>query len=313
MSIEDLKAVLQDTFWGTERGLSADSDTRAEIVELISQIEARNPTPNPNDALEKLNGNWKLAYTSNSELIALLALGKLPLVTVGEIFQIINGTTRTVENRIQLSAPLSRTSLTATAAFEVRSPKLLQIEFKEGQIGTPELLTDFEMPSSVDVLGQNVDLSALKAALQPLDGPVRSVVSQIGSFLSGAPDFKFPIQSPAPSASWLLTTYLDDQLRISRGDGGSVFVLMKEVEGPVDIVLYGQSTEVEPAVVTEEVVGAAVAADVVVGDVQNSDKEAAAVVEIADAVDAVIDEDNEKKSKKKKKKKSSTNGSTNSD
>ncbi|KAH7619209.1 hypothetical protein Ndes2526B_g06162 [Nannochloris sp. 'desiccata'] len=296
MSIEDLKAVLQDTFWGTERGLSADSDTRAEIVELISQLEARNPTPNPNDAIEKLDGNWKLAYTSNSELIALLALGKLPLLTVGEIFQTIDGASRTVENRIQLSAPFSRTFLTAIAAFEVRSPKLLQIEFKEGQVGTPELLTDFEVPSSVDVLGQNVDLSAVKALLQPLDGPVRSFVSQIGSLLSGAPDLKFPIQSPAPSASWLLTTYLDDQLRISRGDGGSVFVLVKEAREPTNIVLYEQSIEDawQPAVVMEDVVVAAVGRDV------DEDAEAVAVAEIVAAVNDVVVEDDER----------SANGST---
>lgn len=49
------------------------------------QLEARNPTPEPNDARELLSGAWRLAYTSNSELIALLALGRLPLVTVGEV------------------------------------------------------------------------------------------------------------------------------------------------------------------------------------------------------------------------------------
>ena len=29
--------------------------------------------------------------------------------------------------------------------------------------------------------------------------------------------------------SWLLTTYLDEDTRISRGDGGSVFVLVKDL------------------------------------------------------------------------------------
>jgi hypothetical protein len=283
MSVADLKAALQDTFWGVERGLSADSDTRAEIVELISQLEARNPTPNPNDAIEKLDGDWKLAYTSNSELIALLALGKLPLVSVGDVFQTIDGVSRTVENRIQLSAPFSRTSLTATAAFEVRSPKLLQIEFKEGQIKTPELLTDFQVPTSIDILGQNVDLSPVKTALQPLDGPLRSVVSQIGSLLSGAPDLKFPIQSPAPSTSWLLTTYLDDQLRISRGDGGSVFVLIKEAKEVTDMVMYGQNSEDAwpVAVVPDQVVAA-------VDGEEASSEELAAVAEVTSAVNAVL-------------------------
>ena len=233
MSIVELKAVLQDTFYGTERGLSADSDTRAEVVELISQLEARNPTPAPTEALELLNGTWKLAYTSNSELVALLALGKLPLVTVGDVYQIIDGSAQSVENRIQLSVPGSRTSLTASASFEVRSPKLLQIEFREGQVGTPELLADFELPSNVELLGQNLDLTPIKSVLQPLDGPLKSAVNQLGQLLAGIPDLKFPIDSPAPSAAWLLTTYLDKDLRISRGDGGSVFVLVKEEVDPL--------------------------------------------------------------------------------
>lgn len=229
LTLEELKDVLKDTLWGVERGLSADSDTRAEINELISQIEARNPTPQPNEALDTLNGSWKLAYTSNSELVALLALGRLPFVEVGDITQLVNCTSKTVENRIQLSAPFSRTSLAATAAFEVRSPKLLQVQFQEGQVATPELLADFELPQTVDVLGNSVDLGPLRAALQPLDGPLRAAVSQAGALLSNAPDLKFPIPSSSRQTStWLLNTFVDRDLRISRGDGGSVFVMTKE-------------------------------------------------------------------------------------
>lgn len=70
------------------------------------QLEARNPTPAPNDARALLSGTWRLAYTSNSELIALLALDRLPLVTVGEITQAIDPLGQTVENRVELAAPL---------------------------------------------------------------------------------------------------------------------------------------------------------------------------------------------------------------
>jgi hypothetical protein len=46
------------------------------------------------------------------------------------------------------------------------------------------------------------------------------------------PDVTLPINPPKQlqESSWLLTTYLDDTLRISRGDGGSIFVLTKEPE-----------------------------------------------------------------------------------
>ena len=46
-----------------------------------------------------LNGEWKLVYTSNSELTALLALSRLPFVTVGDITQTIDGPSLTVINK----------------------------------------------------------------------------------------------------------------------------------------------------------------------------------------------------------------------
>jgi hypothetical protein len=39
--VEELKLALIDSFWGTERGLSASSDSRAEINELITQASGR--------------------------------------------------------------------------------------------------------------------------------------------------------------------------------------------------------------------------------------------------------------------------------
>lgn len=58
--IDVLKKQLVDSFYGTNRGLSASSETRAEIVELITQLEAKNPTPAPTEALTLLNGKWIL-------------------------------------------------------------------------------------------------------------------------------------------------------------------------------------------------------------------------------------------------------------
>ncbi|KAM7274417.1 hypothetical protein ACFE04_029081 [Oxalis oulophora] len=40
--------------------VTASSETRAEIVELITQLEAENPTPAPTEALPLLNGKWIL-------------------------------------------------------------------------------------------------------------------------------------------------------------------------------------------------------------------------------------------------------------
>jgi len=227
MSVADIKAALLDSLFGTERGLSARSEVRAEINELITQLEAKNPTPSPTEMMSMLDGNWKLVYTSNSELLAILALSKLPFVTIGDITQNVDTVTSAVENKVQISVPLSRTAVSTKASFEVRSPKRLQVRFEQGVIKTPELLSDIEIPDSISVMGQSLDLSQVKGVLQPVSQGLSGIISQVGNLISQTPDLSFPIGDQ--SQTWLLTTYLDEDTRITRGDGGSIFILVKDV------------------------------------------------------------------------------------
>lgn len=221
--IKDLKRALVDSFYGTDRGLRASSETRAEIVELITQLEAKNPTPAPTEALSLLNGKWILAYTSFSELYPLLAAGTLPLVKVKEISQKFDSETLTVENSVLFAGPLATTSFSTNATFEVRSPKRVQIKFEEGIISTPQLIDSIEIPEDVQFLGQKIDLTPFKGVLSSVQDAASSVVRTI----SEQPPIKFPIRTDR-AQSWLLTTYLDEDIRISRADGSSVFVLIKE-------------------------------------------------------------------------------------
>ncbi|XP_073274965.1 light-induced protein, chloroplastic [Primulina huaijiensis] len=222
--IEVLKKQLVDSFYGTNRGLSASSETRAEIVELITQLESKNPTPAPTEALNKLNGKWILAYTSYRGLFPLLSTGvPLPLAKVEEISQTIDSVNFTVQNSVIFSGPLATTSITTNAKFEVRSPKRVQIKFEEGIIGTPQLTDSIELPENVEFLGQKIDLSPLRGLITS----VQDTASTVARTISSRPPLKFPIPR-TNSESWLLTTYLDSELRISRGDGGDIFVLVKE-------------------------------------------------------------------------------------
>ncbi|GAB4821945.1 hypothetical protein N2152v2_008991 [Parachlorella kessleri] len=263
LSVTELKSVLLDSLWGVDRGLSASSDARAEIDELITQLEAKNPTPQPNETPKLLNGTWRLVYTANSELLPLLGLSRLPLVNVEEITQTINGDTMSVENKVQLSGPLARTSFATSASVEVRSPKLLQVQFRQGRVATPQLLQDVALPQSLDVLGRQVDISPLQSVLQPLEGPLRGALSSLSGLLARQSDLQFPI--PAPQAStWLLNTYLDEDLRITRGDGGSVYVLVKDAFADADNLTPYDSAAAAAysAVVPEAPVAAAPAAGV---------------------------------------------------
>ncbi|KAM2734921.1 hypothetical protein EV2_038168 [Malus domestica] len=62
---------------------------------------------------------------------------------------------------------------------------------------------------------------------QGLLNSVQDTTSSVAKTISSKPPFKFSILC-SNAESWLLTTYLDGELRITRGDKDSVFVLMKE-------------------------------------------------------------------------------------
>lgn len=86
----------------------------------------------------------------------------------------------------------------------------------------PEIKWNISLPENVDVFGQKINLSPLQTSLNALEGAAATVSRAI----SGQPPLKVPIPGERNS-SWLLITYLDKDIRISRGDGG-LFVLARE-------------------------------------------------------------------------------------
>ncbi|KAG2326697.1 hypothetical protein Bca4012_035634 [Brassica carinata] len=218
----ELKRCLADTVYGTELGFRAGSEVRAEVLEIVNQLEALNPTPAPVENPELLDGNWVLLYTAFSELLPLLAAGSTPLLKVKSISQSIDTKSLSIDNSTTLSSPFADFSFSATASFEVRSPSRIEVSFKEGTLKPPEIKSSVDLPESVGVFGQEVNLSFLKQSLNPL----QDVAANISRAISGQPPLKLPFPGNRGS-SWLLTTYLDKDLRISRGDGG-LFVLARE-------------------------------------------------------------------------------------
>ncbi|XP_022852112.1 light-induced protein, chloroplastic-like [Olea europaea var. sylvestris] len=163
-------------------------------------------------------------YTSFVGLFPLLSSdAKMPLVSLEEISQTIDSENFTVQNTILFAGPLATTAITTNAKFEVRSPKRVQIKFQEGVIGTPQLTDSLVFAENVEFLGQKIDLTPIKGLVTSVENTASSVAKTISS----RPPLKFSL-SNSNAESWLLTTYLDDELRISKGDGGSAFVLIKE-------------------------------------------------------------------------------------
>ncbi|KDP30383.1 hypothetical protein JCGZ_17112 [Jatropha curcas] len=221
-NVGDLKRILVDTVYGTNFGFQASPEIRAEVLELVNQLEAMNPTQTPVDAAEVLDGNWVLLYTAFSELLPLLALGATPLLKVERISQAIDTSNLSIVNSTTLSSPFATFSFSASASFEVRSPSRIQVEFKEGTLQPPEIKSSIDLPENLDIFGQKINLSPVQQSLNPL----QEVAANIARTISGQPPLKIPIPG-SRTRSWLLITYLDDDLRISRGDGG-LFVLVKE-------------------------------------------------------------------------------------
>ncbi|KAG0461941.1 hypothetical protein HPP92_020417 [Vanilla planifolia] len=161
-------------------------------------------------------------YTAFSELIPLLALSSTPLLKIKKISQSIDSKNRTIVNETTLSSPGATFSFTASASFEVQTPSRIKVEFKEGAVRPPEVSPTLNLPETLEIFGQKVDLQPLKRSLDPL----QHAFANISGSVSRQPPFKFPFPGNG-ARSWLLTTYLDEDFMISRGDGG-LFVLAKE-------------------------------------------------------------------------------------
>ncbi|KAG6431509.1 hypothetical protein SASPL_109588 [Salvia splendens] len=224
----ELKRALVDTVYGSDSGFRASAEVRAEALELVTQLEAANPTPAPTESPDLLDGDWILVYTAYSELLPLLAAGSIPLLKVEEISQSIDSSSLTIENSTILSSPVSTISFSAIASFEVRSPSRIQVEFKEGKFKPPEIKSSIDLPESVNIFGQNINLSPVQQSLNPL----QNAIGGIARTISGQPPLNVRIPGER-TKSWLMITYLDEDFRISRGDGG-LFVLVKKGSSLLD-------------------------------------------------------------------------------
>lgn len=180
----------------TNRGLLASPRFQAELDQLIRQLEAHNPTANPAQAPELLSGCWQLLYTTSVDVIG---LGRVPGVTLGQIYQVIQADKNRVYNLAEAQGiPFLEGLLAVKARFEVVNPSRIAIYFEQSMLALQRLV-DYRHPTQwLERLEQEEPLPLIRI---PLD--------------SGR------------SQGWLDITYLDIDLRISRGDKGNVFVLAR--------------------------------------------------------------------------------------
>jgi hypothetical protein len=190
------KEALLEALGGKNRGLLATEADKQAILAAIAQLEDHNPTPRPIEALDKLSGNWRLIYTTSRDL---LRLDQLPLLKLGQTYQYINGADARVYNIAEIyGLPYLEGIVSVAARFEPVSERRVKVNFERSILGLQRLI-GYQTPVSFI---QQIESGKRFAAI----------------------DFNFNSQD---QQGWLDITYLDHNLRIGRGNEGSVFVLVK--------------------------------------------------------------------------------------
>ena len=193
------KVELLDAIAPVNRGLSASEPDRVAIQAAVAQLEGRNPTPEPLAAKELLEGNWRLLYTTSQEL---LNIDRLPLASLGPIYQCVRLAEGRIYNIAEVNGPPLLSGIVAVAArLEPVSQRRVNVRFERGVVGLRSLL-DYQTPSQFIAKMEN---TAKFSLLQGID---------------------FSINADQQTG-WLEITYLDDTLRIGRGNQGNLFVLQK--------------------------------------------------------------------------------------
>ncbi|MBE9228718.1 PAP/fibrillin family protein [Phormidium sp. LEGE 05292] len=190
------KIELLEAIAGKNRGLLANENDKLAIMALVAQLEDRNPTPRPTEATDLLEGNWRLLYTTSQEL---LGINNLPLFNLGQIYQCVRTQDTKIYNIAEVSGlPFLESIISVTATFIPVSERRVNVRFDRAISGLQRLF-DYQNP----------------------DNLIKQIES--GKKFLG---IDFAITS-REQKGWLDITYLDEDMRIGRGNEGSVFVLSK--------------------------------------------------------------------------------------
>lgn len=190
------KAELLEAIAGKNRGLLATERDQLAILAAIAQLEDRNPTSRPTEASDLLDGNWRLLYTTSR---GLLNIDQFPLLKLGQIYQFIRASEGRIYNLAEVQGlPFLEGLVSVAARFEAVSERRVEVKFERSVLGLQRLI-GYQWPSQF---------------VQRLETGEK--------FL--AIDFSI---AGREQQGWLDITYLDADLRIGRGNEGSVFVLTK--------------------------------------------------------------------------------------
>jgi hypothetical protein len=190
------KSELLEAIAGKNRGLLATEIDRKAILAAIATLEDRNPTPNPIEAMDLLDGDWRLLYTTSQ---GLLGFERIPLLRLGQIYQCLRVPEARVYNIAELvGIPFLEGVISVEARFVPATQRRVNVFFERSVIGLQRIIGYTDVPGWINQLEAGAKFAAIDLSLDPNRPP-----------------------------GWLEITYLDQDLRIGRGNEGNVFVLTK--------------------------------------------------------------------------------------
>ena len=200
---------LRNAIASKNRGIIATDNDKQVIASIVARVEDLNPTPEPLSEPELLAGDWRLLYTTSQEL---LGIDKVPLAQLGNIYQCVRPESARIYNIAEIkSLPYCEALVSVVAGFEPASDenaktsgvskRRVNVRFNRGVIGLQRALGYQSPEQYIETLEATKKINLL----QGIDFAINSDRQQ----------------------GWLEVTYLDEDLRIGRGNQGSIFVLTK--------------------------------------------------------------------------------------
>ncbi|KAG0494083.1 hypothetical protein HPP92_005077 [Vanilla planifolia] len=199
--VVSLKLKLLSAVSGLNRGLAASEDDLKRADTAAKELEDTGGVVDLNKDLDKLQGKWKLIYSSAFSSRTLGGsrpgppIGRLIPITLGQVFQRIDVLSKDFDNIVELQFgtpwPLPPIGATATLAhkFELIGTAKIKITFEKTTVKPTGSLS--QVPP--------LDIPRLPDALRPTSN-------------TGAGEFE--------------VTYLDSDFRITRGDRGELRVFV---------------------------------------------------------------------------------------
>ncbi|KAK9146354.1 hypothetical protein Sjap_006257 [Stephania japonica] len=199
--VSELKLKLLNAVSGLNRGLAACEEDLRRVDDAAKELEAAGGIVDLSDDLDKLQGRWKLIYSSAFSNRTLggsrpgPSIGSLLPITLGQVFQRIDAVSKDFDNIVELQLgtpwPFPPVELTAILAhkFELIGSAKIRIVFEKTTVKTRGNL--YQLPP--------LEVPRIPDALRPPSN-------------TGSGEFE--------------VTYLDDDTRITRGDRGELRVFL---------------------------------------------------------------------------------------